>query len=460
MRKFTTMSRGLITALEDDTPAVPVDAVTEGSGMDTPAAAEATATTEVAESGADGEAMDAQKEEAEDTMEALESIRDALVVSAANGGMDRHSAKVVSIAVEHMYARVGISTPAMPAMESFGSSSSRVGATSLAMETITESIKKIWDAIVAAMKRAIAWVSEHFTKIFGLAERTVKRADAVLAKVEAVAAKKIKEKTFDNESMAKELHIAGAAGKSVVLSHAASLVAATKTIFDKQSALSTATGDTMAKALEDYSSAKSKDAFAPLLAAQQGGFPTCDLEVLSTDGIQAPGEGLGYRKSPEMFGGKALLSIGLLESKAGKSAATMTAAVATAYANTKVTMVDFKKQPATVKAAMETLEAPEAKTVASAAKSLAENVVDYKKQLDKAKAVKERIIKAAEKIGSSVDKEETPEGKDAVKMAQSVAKAASNKIDQPYATFSGYTLGKARVLLDYVEQSLKNYEAA
>ncbi len=145
---------GLVAALEQEEIAKVEAAIAEAPIGDNASSLE-TDLIEVSEiaAGADGDAV--ETEEAVDVVTALESIAEALGQSAKNGGMDRYAAEALGLAVDHMYKRVGLKRQAMPALESFGQTSSRMRATQIALEDIKEQVAKIWAAIVAAISKAI-----------------------------------------------------------------------------------------------------------------------------------------------------------------------------------------------------------------------------------------------------------------------------------------------------------------
>lgn len=86
--------------------------------------------------------------------EELGEVNDVLAAGVESGeGVSEETAKMAEIAVEAICAKVGISARQariMPAMESFGSTNSRLTATKLAMETIKETATRIWEAIKKA----------------------------------------------------------------------------------------------------------------------------------------------------------------------------------------------------------------------------------------------------------------------------------------------------------------------
>lgn len=129
-------------------------------------------------------------DEAADTADTLGEVQDQMAETLPEGGMEPAAAAAVEVAVEHMCKRLGFSAKQSGfALEAFGDKTTRVQATKIAMETIGEQIKKIWDAIVAAFKKAIAWVVSFYDKLFDGAAKLAKRA----ATVAAAAETKIKE---------------------------------------------------------------------------------------------------------------------------------------------------------------------------------------------------------------------------------------------------------------------------
>lgn len=97
----------------------------------------------------------------------LDEVADQLEEGVESGeGVSEQTAKMAEIAVEAICAKVGISARQariMPAMESFGSSNSRLTATKMALEGIGETAGRIWKAI----KEAFVKVWEMIKGFFG-----------------------------------------------------------------------------------------------------------------------------------------------------------------------------------------------------------------------------------------------------------------------------------------------------
>ena len=137
---------------------------------------------------AEGEvaAIDDSVEEAADTAETLEAVHDEMGKSLEEGGMSEPEARALEVAVEHLCARVGFpkSRKTFPAMEGFANKTSRIQATKIAMEEVAERAKKLWDTIIAALKRAWEWVKNFFKSLLDATIGLKARAE----KLEKVAA--------------------------------------------------------------------------------------------------------------------------------------------------------------------------------------------------------------------------------------------------------------------------------
>lgn len=283
MRRMTQMTKGLVAAMEDDAIAdVPVEEVGNN------AESLETDLVEVADDQAEAASADAAVDQAVETAEALESIAIALESSAAAGGLDKNAARALGIAVDHMYKQVGIasSVKSMPALEQFGGASSRTTATTLALEGIGEQIKKIWEAIVAAVTKAIAWVKERYVNLFGAANKLERRAKALAARADSTNGT-MKEKTIDNERLFKSLHQGG----DVKGTAGISLVKAIGTEVYKYGASQSKFGELVADALESADGATTNIHLMPLVPGlQEVGNP-------ESVGFENPGEGLKMMRS-------------------------------------------------------------------------------------------------------------------------------------------------------------------
>ena len=86
-------------------------------------------------------------------IDTLEAVANQLENSIPGGGVEPLSARIAEMAVESIYNRLGINKRAMPSLEDFNSTSSRIAATKLAVENIRETVQKAWKAICEFFKK-------------------------------------------------------------------------------------------------------------------------------------------------------------------------------------------------------------------------------------------------------------------------------------------------------------------
>ena len=446
-----TQTRGLVAAMENEelnnnpAPAADEQAV-EVAEASTELSDEIV---EVTEAAAEGEAADAQVEEATEVAEALESLADAIGVAASNGGLNRQAAAAMSIAVEHMYNRVGIAAQPMPALESFGGTSSMVGATNLAMEDIKEQAAKIWAAIVAAINKAIAWAEDFFNKIFGSAEKLEKRADALQAKAEGITGT-AKEKQFENEGLVKRLHVQGKVGG--IATHMTAIESTAKGVFQMSKDFSETIGTEIIKGMESEGAEKTFAASFKLNAA-----PTTVGKALSNPedaGFGAAPEGLSVIRSEELPGGMAIVTRAPTSAMTGEAALNAIRAV-----GSKIEPFDGSKAKAPTEKKVDVLATADMVKVCKTVAAIAAQLKGFRGQAAKIKELKKKFAAAASKAQKSVTGAEA-EAKEGFKAIQKAASQYPRFADQPAASFSVYALNAAKAALDYVEASAKQYGAA
>lgn len=156
------LKNGLVFAMESDeevTPPVVPEMVPE-----TQAEVE-TAAAEVTEQVGEIEEMDTAVDSAEADAGTLSDIQDVMAESVEKDeGLSETAAEIAEVAIESIRIRLGMkqTQPVIPSLESFGSKSSRVTATKIAMEGVGEMLKKIWENIL----KAVNWVWEKIKSFF------------------------------------------------------------------------------------------------------------------------------------------------------------------------------------------------------------------------------------------------------------------------------------------------------
>lgn len=132
-------------------------------------------------------------EELGEISEGLESILISMESAMQDGGLTPQAALFMQHAVQAHVGRLGLeSSDVTPSMESFGGASGQAAATTISMEGIGETLKKIWLAIKNAVAKAIQAIKNFFAKIFGGVGKLKSRHEALKK-----AVKEIKEEKGD-----------------------------------------------------------------------------------------------------------------------------------------------------------------------------------------------------------------------------------------------------------------------
>ena len=132
-------------------------------------------------------------EELGEISEGLESILISMESAMQDGGLNPQAALFMQHAVQAHVGRLGLeASDVTPSMESFGGASGQAAATTISMEGIGETLKKIWMAIKNAVSKAIQAIKNFFSKIFGGVGKLKSRHEALKK-----AVKEIKEEKGD-----------------------------------------------------------------------------------------------------------------------------------------------------------------------------------------------------------------------------------------------------------------------
>lgn len=129
-------------------------------------------------------------EAAADTAETLETVAERAEATLPEGGMDEKAVDTLDVAVEQLLNQVGFSkrkSKVFPSLENFAApGDARLKNTKLAIESIKERAKEIWQAIVSAIKRAVAYVKQFFTSLLNATKGLEERADDLFKKAEGI----------------------------------------------------------------------------------------------------------------------------------------------------------------------------------------------------------------------------------------------------------------------------------
>ena len=158
--------------------------------------------------------IDDEVQAVEDAVNATDSLGEVQDVAQdavdAGTGLDESAARIAEVTVESIRNSLGLPTSKriIPAMESFGSTNSRVAATKVVIEGIGDWLKKIWEGIKAAASRIWEKIKSFFVGITRSTKNLTKHLESLQSRVQSLDdnGKPEKEK-LDNEGLAAKLSI-------------------------------------------------------------------------------------------------------------------------------------------------------------------------------------------------------------------------------------------------------------
>lgn len=117
----------------------------------------------------------------------LERHVEVLTDAEGEGGAAPEVIEATEIAVEGICARLGIyGGTGIPALESFSTRTGRQRNTRIAIESITDKLKQIWNAVVGAFTKLVNYVKDFFNKLFDANKKMLGRVIALRAKAKKV----------------------------------------------------------------------------------------------------------------------------------------------------------------------------------------------------------------------------------------------------------------------------------
>lgn len=127
---------------------------------------------------AEGELLTEEMEVLADEYQGLDKVRATLESFRSEGGMHPQAAAVLQAALEGFRVRLGMNVT-VPSSESFGSSTDRMAMTEISIESLSDTMAKIWKAIKDAWNKMVDWVKGLFGKKKETAEKLKERFKAL-----------------------------------------------------------------------------------------------------------------------------------------------------------------------------------------------------------------------------------------------------------------------------------------
>lgn len=425
--------RGLVAALESETAemAPAADEVLAADSAET-------SLVEAADAGAAVDAEVSQIESAQADSDTLGDIADTLEASEETGGLDPVAAELTEVAIESIYTRLGITRKEKPALEAFADKKTRVNATRIAVEDIKATMKKIWDAIVAAFMRVADWLKNFFAAVMDSNEKLAQRADALEKKANAV---KSTGATAEKTDMP-----AGGVAKSL----------GTNGAFDKAAALKGV--EKLASDVKNAGAEGSRANFKDIkgLVQDQAKFEGFTLAASSGDGFtdsteEAGAPNMKIATSGHLPGNKIIRVRVAAKELKGQEAID-------ALSKYSVDVATDGKADQAKQETVPVLTPQEAAKLAGAVRSLTKAVLEGRKTQNALETKIKSLTSDARSAASLAPKDEA----EAAGRARSISKAVTSSLnfDIKYAaSYTSLATNTAKAALDYAERSLAQYKA-
>jgi hypothetical protein len=390
--------------------------------------AEGSAETAMLEAGEMSTEVEGQMDEitlTEDSTDELTALADVMQKTTENGGMDETTAEVIEVAVEGIYARMGVRGRAkMPAMEAFGSKTTRLQVTMEAIADIKAFVAKAWKAILDAIVGASEAIMSFFKKLLIGNERMLGRAKAFKDQAEKLTTDKSETENISSGSFGGALAIQGKVSGAEV----------TKGITTLIEALNKA-GEKAGKAGE--------------MAGKVDGEPAgVDLgmgaSVGAGDGFEEGPEGMTVSRSAELPGGAAFVSQFVPGGKMTPEQIKATMVMVGRF-EPKAEAVKIEEAPTLTKAEMI---------------AIADEVTKLGAAVTKNKAEAEKLYSARKALVEKIKGLMNKPADDATKAGQALA-TTFNKLSKSFMMdFSKYSVSTGLQALNYVQKSMEQFKVA
>lgn len=173
---------GLVAAMEDESAANQTELAIDEAGADS-LEADLVETVDLAAN------IDNGTREVEGTLKDADQLAEhveVLTEAEGEGGASPELVESTTIAVEAIYSRLGIyGGSGIPALESFSTKHGKADNTRVAIESIGENLKKIWEAVKMAFTKLVNYVKDFFAKLFDANKKMLARVNSLRAKAKA-----------------------------------------------------------------------------------------------------------------------------------------------------------------------------------------------------------------------------------------------------------------------------------
>ena len=418
-----------------------------------------------------GDAVDeteAKVDQLEETAANLEAIYMAMESFKKSGGMSKEVAFAFQVGISNSIAKYPSLTlsrsAGQPALESFGSASTRMAQTVASLEGLRQILSDFWTMIMKQINKLTAYIRNWFLKVLDAAPRLKKRAEAISERAKDTTGT-MGEKKVDL-SLVRTLSLAR---KPVT---GAQLIAALGSIEEAAKARLTAkSADDYEKTMDSLLEIMEKAVEGKMEEATKGGVSYQNMlelhaktssslfkaKSVSGDNAKRFGDDTSAMMSDEILGGKAFISKQPVAGKHEGDFKRMAAA-----SGDEIGAHDLKAKATESSGQFETLSTSNVIAIADKVADICETIIGYKKGWEGRESQQKRMDTEVKKAISSSEKDSETDGAKG-KTIRSVGSAISTGWRKGVAFESSlinFSINVGRASLSYCDRSLGQYKKA
>lgn len=366
-------------------------------------------------------------EEIEEGLEGLVCTLEGMIET--DGGLSTQSATMLHQAVHAYTRRLGLDASEIVAsVESFGGDTGKATATTVSVESIGDTLKRIWAAIKAAVEKALRAIGDFYSKVFGGVDKVAARVKVLegqiadLEKSKAVAGK-------DKMSVpnANTLHVGGDVKASTINKGLSNLV----DVADEASGVADGAAGYYKAVSDKFTKLKSSDEESDVDAALK--------ELLE-------------------YQGKTLTKLTSIDGKIMSGDKQMSGTVSGDDADATLSLKARQGAKNVQSPEVDVPSLSELKETLKHVSKLADIIKGNKASIEKLKSARNEAVAAAKKVVDDSDRGRA--GKLWTKgKAHVLLRKAQSDIARPTHQVIAWSFSVSRAALGYVETALKKYEA-
>ncbi|WP_257292803.1 hypothetical protein [Endozoicomonas sp. ONNA1] len=401
-------------------------------------------------------------EEMSEIVASLESIAEAAEASLEDGGLDRHSAVMMKLAVSQQTSRL-FDGEIVPSMESFGGASERLAATRVSVEGIKETIEDIWKSIKENILKLKKKIQLWFVKVFAASSKLVKKAKAIADKASNASGTAKESKITIN--VAKKLHIDGSVKD---LKGGAATLEALATKFFDNTVKSTFKGiDRFTDVVADVDTSDQAKYDTWIKRIYEGvpdytdGMPIAVSKSASNTSFSNDSElGAEWHASEELFGGKALWAVkfGLNTDNTTEEGRKLIHKCFSTSFVSKLDNLNTKPKEVDNEADIDTLSLSDIGAIADSVAAAAQSIVDYENRSIEGGKKKDKVTKAGDTLAKAIKSNDLDGIDGELNRVKDLPSTLVKLIDSPTNQLVGFVTGSAQALLSVCEKSLAQYK--